>query len=298
MSKPFIFVSCGQYTEDEKSLGNAIVETLKSVTGRDAFFAEQVQDLNGLDSNILRALCDCDAFITVLHPRGDITRPDEPMLTRTSVWIEQEIAIATYIQRIEKRSLPVIAFIHNSVGLEGLRALLHLNPKRFSNNDEVLLMLPELLKPWQDLPSTGIRVQMHSCMSRQQDEHVIRKIQFDIVNDSNRRIEEFNISIYVPSSLLSHWDRDYPREIRSDEPSHRQFCLDEKSASLISPNRTVPIYTIEYCIDCAIEKTKDDKFIGALLVNDYAIQATAWIEGREYKTEKTIKELNLEAEAE
>jgi hypothetical protein len=42
------------------------------------------------------------------------------------VWIEQEIAIATYIQRIEKRTLPIIAFKHESVGRERIRDLLHL----------------------------------------------------------------------------------------------------------------------------------------------------------------------------
>jgi hypothetical protein len=47
------------------------------------------------------------------------TRPDGSAHVRASVWIEQEIAIATYIQRVEKRSLPVIAFVHKSVGREG-----------------------------------------------------------------------------------------------------------------------------------------------------------------------------------
>ena len=59
-----------------KSLGKAMVKVIKSITGRDAFFAEEVQDLNGLDSNILAALRDCSGFITVLHPRGTIVRPD------------------------------------------------------------------------------------------------------------------------------------------------------------------------------------------------------------------------------
>lgn len=161
MTKPFIFVSCGQYTDAEKSLGKAIVETIKRVTGLDAFFAEQVQDLNGLDANILTALRDCAAFITVMHPRGTITRPDGSTHIRASVWIEQEIAIATYIQRVEKRTLPVIAFVHESVGREGIRDLLHLNPIRFSSEDDVLAALPNLLAPWKNLTSTP-----HSQLAR------------------------------------------------------------------------------------------------------------------------------------
>jgi hypothetical protein len=74
------------------------------------FFAEDVQDLNGLDANILAALQRCVGFIAVLHPRGEIGLPDGGSITRASIWIEQEIAIATYIKRVEKSELPIIAF--------------------------------------------------------------------------------------------------------------------------------------------------------------------------------------------
>ena len=76
MNKPCIFVSCGQFTEAERFLGKSISKMVKTITGVDAFFAEEVQDLNGLDSNILGALRDAVAFIAVMHPRGTITRPD------------------------------------------------------------------------------------------------------------------------------------------------------------------------------------------------------------------------------
>ena len=74
VGKPFIFVSCRQFTEAEKHLGNQIVQLVKEITGLEAFFAEDVQDLNGLDSNLLGALSECAAFITVMHPRGEIAR--------------------------------------------------------------------------------------------------------------------------------------------------------------------------------------------------------------------------------
>jgi hypothetical protein len=128
MKKQFIFISCGQYTQAEKFLGKKIAEMVRSSTALGAFFAGDVQDLNGLDDNILKALRDCVGFIAVFHPRGNITRPDGSVLTRGSIWIEQEIAIATYIQRVENRPLPIIAFKHSSVGREGIRDLLHLNP--------------------------------------------------------------------------------------------------------------------------------------------------------------------------
>ena len=130
--------------------------------GLEPFFAEGVQDLNGLDTNILNALRDCVAFITVLHPRGAITRLDNSIQIRASIWIEQEIAVATYIQRVEKRDLPIIAFKHESVGREGIRDLLNLNPIEFTKECEVLAALPGLLEPWKSLATSDIRLQLDS----------------------------------------------------------------------------------------------------------------------------------------
>ena len=118
-----IFVSCGQYSTAEKELGKQICTMVRTLTKCEPFFAEDVHDLNGLDANILNALHDCVGFITVMHPRGEIKRTKDTIV-RASVWIEQEIAIATYIHRIEKRSLPIIAFKHKSVSREGIRDLL------------------------------------------------------------------------------------------------------------------------------------------------------------------------------
>jgi hypothetical protein len=61
--------------------------------------------LNGLEENILRALRECVAFITVLYPRGDIVRPAGSKPALASTWIEQEIAIATYILIVGSRPL-------------------------------------------------------------------------------------------------------------------------------------------------------------------------------------------------
>jgi hypothetical protein len=50
-----IFISCGQYTDAEKRLGKQISEMVRTLTDCVPFFAEEVQDLNGLDANILSA---------------------------------------------------------------------------------------------------------------------------------------------------------------------------------------------------------------------------------------------------
>jgi hypothetical protein len=151
-----IFISCGQSTETERQLGKQIASMVRSF-GFQPFFAEEVQDLDGLDTNILRALHDCAAFITVLHPRGDITTPDGKRITRASVWIEQEIAIAAYIQRVENRKLPVIAFAHEDVSREGLRTLIHLNPIPFRKEADIVLRLAEELANLRDPQGAIVR---------------------------------------------------------------------------------------------------------------------------------------------
>ena len=85
-----IFVSCGQFTAAEKRLGKSICDLVRAMPGLEPFFAEEVQDLEGLDTNILNHLRDAAGFITVLHPRGKIVRPNGSELIRASVWIEQE----------------------------------------------------------------------------------------------------------------------------------------------------------------------------------------------------------------
>jgi hypothetical protein len=72
MSKPLIFISCGQYAEAERALGKRIYAMVESL-GMQPFFAETVQDLKGLNENILDNLRDCAGFITVMHPRGKVT---------------------------------------------------------------------------------------------------------------------------------------------------------------------------------------------------------------------------------
>jgi hypothetical protein len=217
VAKPFIFVSCGQFTEGEKRLGNQIVELVKTVTGLDAFFAEEVQDLNGLDSNILGALRDCAAFITVMHPRGKIYRPAGSEHVRASVSIEQEIAIATYIQRVEKREFPVIAFIHRSVGREGIRDLLHLNPEPFVDESDVLAALPKRLLKWKSLPVSGLRVQLRSVNPTYREGHCVRQLVISLVNSSSQRVTKLDGQVRLPARILKHWSATYPSEVKSDD---------------------------------------------------------------------------------
>jgi hypothetical protein len=293
VSKPFIFVSCGQFSEAEKRLGKQIVELVKEVTGLDAFFAEAVQDLSGLDSNILSTLRECAGFITVMHPRGKIRRPDGSEHMRASVWIEQEIAIATYIQRVEKRDLPVIAFIHESVGREGIRDLLHLNPIPFTGEPDVLAALRDRLEKWKSLPATGVRVRLQSVNANYQQGHPIRRLDVILVNDSNQTITKLNGKVCLPAGILNHWSATYPGEDESEDSRFRCFRFDERSHGSVPPHDTRCLISFPYCTKCALEPAGGI----ASLVAKATVDAKVWIEGREYSAQETIEGLAEGAEA-
>lgn len=293
MSKPFIFVSCGQSTEAEKNLGKQVVSMVKTLTDLDAFFAEEVQDLNGLDSNILGALHECAGFITVMHPRGRILRPDGSEHVRASVWIEQEIAIATYIQRVEKRELPVIAFIHKSVGHEGIRDLVHLNPIPFSEEPDVLAALPGRLEKWKSLPATGLSVRLQSVNANYQEGHPIRRLEVILVNESNQSVSKLNALVCLPAGILAHWSTTYATEVKSENPRYRRFRFDERQSGSIPPHDTRRLIFFDYCTRCAPERAQGM----ASLVAEATVDVKVWIEGREYTAQNTIEGLAKDREA-
>jgi hypothetical protein len=292
-----IFISCGQFTDAERRLGKQISEMVRKLTGLEPYFAEEVQDLNGLDANILNALRNCVAFITVLHPRGEIKRPDGSTQVRGSVWIEQEIAIATYIQRVENRPLPIIAFKHKSVGREGIRDLLHLNPIEFIQENEVLAELPKRLERWKSLKPSDIELQLVSRITGQQDGHIIRRLEIGLLNETNQRIERYEFEIRLPSGILKHWSGVYPTEDhRKNTPGIRYFRFDQTGLGAVRPHDQLqqPII-FDYCTACAVPE-HEDRMIGATLVSEMKVGARAWVNGIEYAVEKTIKELAEEVE--
>lgn len=291
-----IFISCGQFTDAEKQLGKSIAEMVRKLTTLTPFFAEEVQDLNGLDTNILRALHECVAFITVLHPRGDITRPDKSTLTRASVWIEQEIAIATYIRRVENRSLPIIAFKHKSVGLEGIRSLLQVNPIEFTNEAEVLAELPKRLEAWKSLKASGIDLLLTSKGGQAQAGHAISKMELTLVNDTTQQITEYEYELRLPAALLKHWDASayYVGEVPCEDSGYRCFRSGLALQPAIGPrDRRFLLRELNYCTTCAAASGQGP-LIDAALVAEDVVTGTAWIGGNEYTIKKTIKQLALD----
>lgn len=146
MAKNLIFVSCGQLTEQEKTLGKLVKSVIDAAFGFEAYFAESVQDLDALGRNVFDALRRCAGAVIILHDRGLVMRPDGNVWgQRSSVWINQELAILAYRRFEEARKIPVIAFADPKVKLEGAMTSLIVNPRPLNSPPDVETAVREWL---------------------------------------------------------------------------------------------------------------------------------------------------------
>lgn len=141
-----IFVSCGQLTAEERNLGQQIKAEVDAVPGFEAYYADAVQSLAGLAEHILDALRRSAGAIVVLHPRGRVLsdRGDD-LGVRSSVWINQEVAILAYRQFADRADLPILAFADPSIGLEGAMTAFIVNPKPLTDARSLLPQVREWL---------------------------------------------------------------------------------------------------------------------------------------------------------
>ena len=147
-----IFISCGQVTDAERTLGKQVCGLVREMTPHEPYFAENQNSLEALTRNILGSLDNAVGLIAIMHPRGVVTFPDNHQEVRASVWIEQEIAMAAYITQTLGRPLRIAPYIHRSIRREGMREQLLLNPVAFTQDSEVLSHLRDVLPNWKDLP--------------------------------------------------------------------------------------------------------------------------------------------------
>jgi hypothetical protein len=288
MSKPHIFVSCGQRTEEEKRLGDAICQAIRDHGVFDCFFAEAQHSLNGLHENILDALTKSDGFITVMHRRGNVSYgPDkhEP-LDRASVWIEQEIAIAAYIQRTAKIDLLTAAYIEKGVGREGLRELLHLNPVEFTSSDQIITDLKAKLNMWRkssESDSLG-ELQLEVFPGREGPIQVKRLT--PILTNKSKRANEYSCTLEIPELLLSFNTAFNVLEVQRRQPGYRRFQATEKTKQGEPLFRDNPVKMLTQ--DVAIAHLSNEQKEQVL---KQSVQVSADIGERVYSFTKSCAEL-------
>jgi len=229
MSKPHIFVSCGQRTDEEKRLGEAICQTIRDHGVFDCFFAEAQHNLNGLHENIFDALTKSDGFITVMHRRGNVSygpNKNEP-LDRASVWIEQEIAIAAYILRTAKNDLLTAAYIEKGVALEGLRVLLNLNPMEFTTNDQIITDLKTRLNTWHNSSERDSFGELQLEVFPGNEGGVQVKKLSPILTCKGSRANEYSCTLEIPEPLLSFNTAFNMLEVKRRHAGYRRFQATE-----------------------------------------------------------------------
>ena len=130
MEDKLIFISCGQLSELEKTVGSLIKSAVDGTQGYHGYFAETVHDLEALAQNVLKGLQECSGAIVVLQDRGAVIQANgQEWGHRSSVWVNQEIAILAYRQHFESNKIPILVFAEPTVKLEGAMTSLIVNPQ-------------------------------------------------------------------------------------------------------------------------------------------------------------------------
>ncbi len=140
--KPLVFISCGQYTDQERDLGKDLAAIVGELTPCEGYFAENQNSLLGLSQHIFGALDRAVGFIAVVHHRGTVATPSGRHV-RGSVWVEQEIAIAAFLAQAQGRRLATLVYIQKGIAREGVRQQLRLKPVEFETESEILADLRE-----------------------------------------------------------------------------------------------------------------------------------------------------------
>ena len=73
----------------------------------------------------------------VAHHRGSVSTPTG-QVERGSLWVEQELAIAAFVQHVLKRDLQVVLYIQKGISREGIRQQLRLKPIEFESERDVV----------------------------------------------------------------------------------------------------------------------------------------------------------------
>jgi hypothetical protein len=181
MSEPkkTVFISCGQFLGSEKALGKKAAELVRKLTPFEGYFAEDQSDLKGVTESVLGRLYNSVGFIGIMHHRGTVTQFNRTV-TRASVWIEQEIAIAAFMGQVLKRPLRTVGYYQNGIQLEGVRQFILLNAKPFKTSDDVLRDLEALLPAW----STPL----YESLTPHQREAIRRKLAVVHINARHPRL--------------------------------------------------------------------------------------------------------------
>ncbi|MFY9610319.1 MAG: hypothetical protein WAU45_17115 [Blastocatellia bacterium] len=243
--KPLVFISCGQFTDDEISLGKAVEALIRDETPFDPYFAEQQNSLDGLTTNILSNLNRASGFIAIMHHRGEFETPNGHV-TRGSVWVEQEIAIAAFIQHVHGRRIEVAVYMQRGIGREGIRQQLRLKPVGFDRSDEVLADLRQRVKSWSIETSSPQPLQADwrfEYLRPPASERHDYRLTVELLNTGSSIITEWMAEVWFPVQFI---------EGASTSERFVRFDVDDSkfsgNAKRIWPDRRLLAFQIDYVV--------------------------------------------------
>jgi hypothetical protein len=252
--KALVFISCGQFTDEERRLGKDVCELVNGTPGLQAYFAENQSTVKGVAEHILGALDRAAGFIAIMHHRGEVTTPSG-MHTRASVWIEQEIAIVSFLQATRKTEIPITAYAQQGIYREGLRDKIMLNPTPFTTADEVLADLRKLLPTWNpkaprsDKPRVHVDIEYEYDHRSNGDLHTYHT-KITMRNDGAKAIRNhvaelrFPRQFVMPNVTYQNEVKDHPRK----DPN-RLFREEEKDGKALLPDDARRILNVTYQMD-------------------------------------------------
>ena len=249
-----VFISCGQYREQEIALGSALAETVSELTAFEGYFAQNQTSLDGLSQHIFRALSQASGFVAVMHHRGEVETPTGRQV-RASVWIEQEIAIAAFLRQAADRDLPVVVYIQKGIHREGVRDHLLLGAVEFETEAEVLRDFTKRLKDGTFAPKRPAQpksVELHidfKAVRRQPDYHEYHLGVF-VKNTGTEPLTEYWVDLQFPRAVLNS-STTYAAEV-PDRRTHNQMFLrhtHKQTKRELYPGDEIVLLSIDYHMD-------------------------------------------------
>ncbi len=276
--KKIIFISCGQQSDEEKQLGAQIQDLVQKLTPFEPYFAEYQTSLEGLTKHIFSALSECVGFITILHPRGTVDPPGDRI--RASVWVEQEIAIAAFVQEVLGRKIHVLALVQKDVALEGVRKQLLLNPKQFTKNEEALEYIQRVLPAWtfpKD-PLAGLDLSVDYETKEVGVNHHDYRLLVRLLNRGTEIVDKYYVDLEFPSALLPIPKRTYVHIVEKRCTDTHSFFRAPLEAQM------EPIYPGDIKLVLGLDYFVDDKVFHSKELFNQRIRATLYAKGSELKT--------------
>jgi hypothetical protein len=228
-----VFISCGQFTDEERQLGKRVCDLVTKNSSFEGYFAQNQTTLRTLSENVLRRLYESVGLVVIMHHRGKIEGRDS---FRASVWIEQEIAIATLMEQLLGRPLHVALFVQGGIAIEGIRQQIQLNPIEFTKNDEVIAMLGEILPTWTQPLYVGDDERQKTADS------VMLSVKTDNGNNRNYTIQVENHSKQdVDIKCISLWSKNQIAKFSDNQRISRPAFRPENANWCIPAQRTIPI---------------------------------------------------------